>query len=221
MWRSNRVELIAIPMIALLTGGLFLVFAVSTLGVWAWVITGFAILGLILLVARRFAPRHTHPRVEDVPRPVARREAGPHRILVIIDDRCAPAAIREAIAVRADGSSSEVFVVATVGGSRLDRLTGDETAYATVARHLDATLDELATLRDLDVRQAKIGSHDPIQAADEALREFPADEIVFMVTGDDGSHRPKARAVDIAPSRYEIPVTITRLVPTPELTRAD
>jgi hypothetical protein len=213
MWRSNRVELMAVPLIALLTGGLFLVFAVSMFGVWAWMITGLAILGLILLVARRLALRHAHPPIEDVPRPVAHREAGPHRMLIIIDDRCAPAAIREAIGVRAEGCSSEVFVVVPVGGSRLDRLTGDETAYATATRHLDATLGELATLRDLGVRQGKLGSHDPIQAADEGLREFPADEIVFTVAEDPGRQPPKARAVDIAPSRYGVPVTIAPLVP--------
>src|SRR5438094_5151883 len=131
MWRSNRVELMAIPMIAVLTGGLFLVFAVSTIGLWAWVITGLGIVSVVLLVARRFALRHAHPRIEDVPRPVAHREAGPHRILVIIDDRCAPAAIRDAIAARSEGCMSELFVVAPAAGSRLDRLTGDETAYVT------------------------------------------------------------------------------------------
>jgi hypothetical protein len=211
MWRSNRVELMAIPMIALLTGGLFLVFAVSTIGPWGWVVTGLGILGLIVLAVRRFALRHAHPAIDDVSRSFAPRDEGPHRILVVIDDRSAPAAIRDAVAVRAQGGASEVFVVAPVGGSRLDRLTGDETAYATATRHLDATLDELAMLSDLDVREGKLGSHDPIQATDEGLREFAADEILFMVAGYADGHRPRARAVDIAPSRYEIPVTITRL----------
>jgi hypothetical protein len=161
--------------------------------------------GTILLAARRFAVRRGHSSI------VTGREAGPHRILVVIDDRSAPAAIRDTIAVRAQGGASEVFVVEPVRSSRFGRLMGDETDYATATRHLDATLNELAMLRDLDVRQGKLGSHDPIQAADEGLREFAADEIVFTVAGDPDRNRPRARAVDIAPSRYEIPVTITRL----------
>jgi hypothetical protein len=119
---------------------------------------------------------------------------------VVIDDRCAPSAIREAIAARTEGCASEVFVVAPVG--------------ADTRRHLDATLDELAMVRELDVRRGKVGSHDPIQSADEGLREFPADEIVFTVAACGGSERPKARAVDIAPSRYDIPVTVTQVTAT-------
>jgi hypothetical protein len=131
-------------------------------------------------------------------RRTARRETDAHRILLIVDDRCAPWAIRKAIAARVEGCASEVLVVAPAG--------------AGATRHLEATLDELALVRDIDVRRGHIGSHDPIEAADEALRAFPADQIVFTVAA--GTERPKARAVDIAPSRYDIPVTVTQVTAT-------
>ena len=40
----------------------------------------------------------------------------------------------------------------------------------------------LGALRELRVRASgRVGSHDPLQAADDGLREFRADEIVFAV----------------------------------------
>jgi hypothetical protein len=136
---------------------------------------------------------------------------GPHRILLVVDQRCAPAAIGRDVAGRAGGWPSEVYVVAAPSGSGLDRLLGDEAVYASVTQHLDATVDELAAIRNLDVKQGRIGSHDPIHAADTSLREFAADEIVFAVAVDDNGRPAKARMVEIAPSRYEIPVTIAQL----------
>ena len=182
MFRSNRVEFMAIPLMVVLLGALFVVFAVAEIGVWAWILTGVVILAAILMLVWRVAERHRHPPAADAPRPAEQpRPAGAHRILVVADESCAPGAIRETVAARSAGRPSVAFVVAPASGSRLDRLTGDEAGYEEAARHLDETLAELAVVRDLDVKRGKVGAHDPIQAADEALREFPADEIVFAV----------------------------------------
>jgi hypothetical protein len=207
MFRSDRVEFMAIPLMVVLLGALFVVFAVAEIGVWAWILTGAVILAAILLLVWRVAERHRHPPAADAPRPAEQpRPAGAHRILVVADQSCAPGAIRETVAARSAGRPSAAFVVAPAAGSRLDRLTGDEAGYENAARHLDETLEELAVVRDLDVKRGKVGAHDPIQAADEALREFPADEIVFAIDAG-ASNFLEEGEIERTRSRYGIPVT--------------
>jgi len=47
-----------------------------------------------------------------------------------------------------------------------------------------------------------VGSHDPLQAADEGLREIAADELVFVTPGA----AEAADVVEAARRRYGIPV---------------
>lgn len=212
VFKANRVEFMAIPLMVVILGVLFLVFAVSEVGVWAWILTGVVILAAILYLVWRVADRHRHPPAADAPRPAEQRPPGAHRILVVVDESFAPAAIRDGLAARTEGRAAKAYVVAPAAGSRLDRLTGDESGYAQAQSHLDETLAELATIRGLTVEGGKIGSHDPIQAADESLREFPADEIAFAF--DPASAKwMEDGAVGVAESRYGIPVT--RMVATP------
>ena len=92
MFRSDRVEFMAIPLMVVLLGALFVVFAVAEIGVWAWILTGVVILAAILLLVWRVAERHRHPPAADAPRPAEQpRPAGAHRILVVADQSCHPA----------------------------------------------------------------------------------------------------------------------------------
>jgi hypothetical protein len=207
VFKANRVEFMAVPLMIVILGVLFVVFAVSQVGVWAWIVTGVVILAAIILLTWRGLRRHPHPPAADAPRPAAQRVPGAHRILVVLDESCAPGAISEAIAARTAARSSEAFVVAPAAGSRLDRLMGDEAGYSEAGRHLDEMLDDLAGVPNLDVKGGKVGSHDPLQAADESLREFPADEIVFAVDPVASSEWLTEGAVELAQSRYGIPVT--------------
>jgi len=50
-----------------------------------------------------------------------------------------------------------------------------------------------------------VGSDDPIQAADDALRTFAADELVF-VTGRGKANWLEDDALELARGRYGIPV---------------
>jgi hypothetical protein len=214
VFKPGRVEFMAIPLMVVILGVLFLVFAVSEVGVWAWILTGLAILAAIIVLAWRGVQRSRHPPAADAPRPAQHRAPGAHRILVVVDESCAPAAIRDAVAARAAGRSAEAFVVAPAAGSRLDRLMGDEAGYSRAQSHLDETLTELAAVRGLAAKGGKVGSHDPIQAADEALREFPADEILFALDPGASPEWLEDEALDLAESRYGIPVTKLVAAPT-------
>src|SRR5262249_61863139 len=154
------------------------------------------------------------PPAADAPRPAEHRQPGVHRILVVVDDSSAPGAIKDAVAAHASGHAAESYVVAPAAGSRLDRLTGDETGYMKAQHHLDETLAELAAVQGLVVKGGKVGSHDPIQAADESLRQFPADEILFALDPGASPDWLEEGAVELAQSRYGIPVTKLVAAPT-------
>ena len=124
---------------------------------------------------------------------------------MIADDACAPDELGLAIAgLRLTGPAA-VFVMAPAIGSRTARWTGDEHAYQEAAAHLEATLD---ALRELDLEaDGRIGSHDPLQAADDGLREFAADEIVFAVHRGGEENWLERGVVDAARARYPVPVS--------------
>ena len=73
------------------------------------------------------------------------------------------------------------------------------------ARHLEATLQALAALHI--EASGHVGSHDPLQAADEGLREFDPDEIVFAVHPEDDANWLERGVVEAARARYPLPVT--------------
>jgi hypothetical protein len=91
---------------------------------------------------------------------------------------------------------------------------GDEAGYSRAQSHLDETLAELAAIQSLDVKGGKIGSHDPIQAVDESLREFPADEILFAFDPVASPEWLEDEALGLAESRYGLPVTKLVAAPT-------
>ena len=61
----------------------------------------------------------------------------------------------------------------------------------------------LATESEVPPRQAHIEAHDPIQAADDGLREFPANLVVFVTESDSGKSDELA---DAARDRYGRPI---------------
>jgi hypothetical protein len=205
----------AIPIVLVVLGVLAIIMTAFTAGLWAWVaVGGFIAIALVLLMLWAMArPEHpTEPLAG--PRPQAAAppdEAGAHRVLVIADESCSARDLGAAIASRRNGTRVAAFVVAPVLGSRTARWTGDEHAYARAAEHLDATLQALA---ELHVEAAgHVGSHDPLQAADDGLREFSADEIVFAVHPAASENWLEHGVVDAARARYPVPVKGLELEP--------
>jgi hypothetical protein len=52
-----------------------------------------------------------------------------------------------------------------------------------------------------------VGSDDPIEAADDALRQFPADELVFATHPEARANWLERDVVQVARTRYEVPTT--------------
>jgi hypothetical protein len=207
MTRSSRTQYIALPLVVILIGGLFILFAAAMKGVWAWILVGVLFLVVLGVAAAVAAKRWRHPPASDTPRvAAARRDPGVWSVLVACDDVCDPTAIADLVAAHAAGRAARALVVAPALGSRLDRLTGDESAYSRAREHLEATVRALESVTE--ARSGTVGSHDPIQAIDEALRVFPADEIVLAVQSEGSQQNWLAEnIVVVAGERYDIPIT--------------
>jgi hypothetical protein len=159
----------------------FLFWAIDTESTLAWLLFVVAAATLLVLGYLRWAKKE---EVANVPRPAAKVDDGFHRVLVVVDDGATSEAFNQQLLETAAGKPEKAFVVAPAVGSKLDRLTGDQAAYDNAEAQLNATLQALDAL-GIEAT-GKIGSHDPLQATVEALREFPADAVILAT--HDSSH---------------------------------
>lgn len=203
MRRDDRVEFAAIPIVlALLAAGALLLLSAAT-EQWAWLLVAVPVLAVGAVAA--WAMRSRRPPPPDLaPRPHERGDSV-HRILVVADEGVAAGAFRDAIELSAQAGPTEAFVTAPALASRLGRWTGDEASYDAAKQHLDDTLRELSALGV--EASGKIGANDPIQAADDALRMFAADELVIATHADSEANWLEKDVVEVARSRYGMPVT--------------
>jgi hypothetical protein len=200
-------QFMAIPLVLVILGVLFILFWAASVGVWAWLLVGAVGLVVCAVVVARVAKSHRHPIDRDVPPALRPPDDGSvHRVLVIADGACTSEALRTAIDEEAKGNTVEAFVIAPALGSRLDRWTGDQEGYDDATDHLDGTL---RALDEIGVQaKGRIGSKDPVQAADDGLREFPAHQLVMAVRPAADQKWLEQDSVDAARKRYEIPVTL-------------
>jgi GABA permease len=203
---ENKIEFAAIPIVAVTLGILFVLFLAYDQGLWAWLLVGALAIVLAVLVARSVGKRTRHPSLEAAPRvsPADAPRDGVHRVLVIADESVTSEAFRSTLTAHAAGRPLEAYVVAPALSSRLARWTSDESAYRDAQEHLDETI---ASLTGAGITaHGEIGPHDPLQAADDGLREFAANEVVFATRPEDGANWLEEGVVDQARSRYGIPV---------------
>jgi hypothetical protein len=155
------------------------------------------IAGLLVWSTRRPRPAAEAPRV----RPI---DDGRYRILVIADESCMTPGFLEELRKHAAGRQASVFVTAPALESRLGLLAGDQSGYEDAARRLDGML---AALRSGGLEaQGTIGASNPLQSADDGLRRFPANEILFVTHPDTGASWLEKGVVAQAEERYEQPV---------------
>ena len=204
LWRQR--EFLAIPVTVVILGVLFVLFAAFQAGLWAWLLVGAVGVVVCTMLVLAYARGHRHPLASGAPAGGrTSHEGSVHRILVVADDACTPAALRTATVGHAHGRAVEALVIAPAVGSRVSRWTSDQHDYDEATAHLETTL---RSLEEIGVAaRGRIGSKDPIEAADDGLREFPADEIVLAVHSGDEARWLEEDAVDAARERYDVPVT--------------
>jgi hypothetical protein len=199
-------EFAAIPITLVGIGLLFVILFAFHAGLAAWVAVGVILLVSIVAFAlyalrrpRGLLPKRA-PASFDEAAPAV--DDGVYRVLAVIDAVTDVAELKD-IAAEQNGRTT-VFVVAPAISSRVARWTGDQHAYNDAEARLDAAVQ---TLREIGCRvDGHVAAHDPLQATDEALREFPADEIVFVRHGDPGTAWLEAGIVEAARARYHVPV---------------
>ncbi|HVM68345.1 MAG TPA: universal stress protein [Gaiellaceae bacterium] len=149
----------------------------------------------------------TRGRVEErevvVPAPTAE---GERRILVIANETVGGGELLDVIRERAAGVSEQVLVVVPALNSPLKHWASDDDAARAEARErLEASL---ARLREAGIEaRGEVGDGDPLQAIDDALRTFGADEIVISTHPEGRSNWLERGVVTAARDRFAAPIT--------------
>ena len=114
--------------------------------------------------------------------------------------------LRELIHERAEGVREEVLVVTPALNSPLRHWASDEDdARAAAQERLEASL---ARLREGGVNaRGEVGDSEPLQAMEDALRTFGADEIIISTHPEGRSHWLERGIVPAARERFVVPIT--------------
>jgi hypothetical protein len=138
---------------------------------------------------------------------VRRRPAdGSRHILVVANETLSGAALRDEIERAAAARDTEVFVVCPALNSKLRTWTSDDdAARAEAHKRLQGMLDALD--RDGFTATGDIGDGDPVQALEDGLRVFGADEVIVSTHPPGRSHWLERDVVERARERFDVPIT--------------
>ena len=144
-----------------------------------------------------------------LPRDVAvtRGGDGKRRLLVVANETVGGGALLEEIGNRCRGRDSEILLVTpALVGSRAAHWASDVDEAIELARQrMELSLIEIDRL-GLKAR-GEIGDSDPNVAIEDALRVFPADEIVISTHPPDRSHWLESGVVERAREGIDLPIT--------------
>jgi hypothetical protein len=147
-------------------------------------------------------------RREQPLRAVPARRSAPdeRRILVVANETVGGRVLREQIADRASEYREHVLVVAPALNTPLRHWTSDEDRAREQAR---ARLeDSIERLREAGIdARGEIGDPDPLQAIEDALRTFGADEVIISTHPEGRSNWLERGVVTGARERFAVPIT--------------
>jgi nucleotide-binding universal stress UspA family protein len=188
----------------LLTIGYFaaIVLAAVAIGRWA----GLAVFLVLTLAAVYLAVRRGKPEPRPAETMPSRSAEDERRILVIANETVGGGALREEIRRRSEGYREQVLVVCPALNAPLRHWVSDEDAARVAAQErLEASLARLAEA-GIDAR-GEIGDGDPLQAMEDALRTFGADEVIISTHPEGRSHWLERGVVTGARERFTVPIT--------------
>jgi hypothetical protein len=129
------------------------------------------------------------------------------RILVVTTAPVEGESLRQRVRAHAEGEDVELRVVATASDlSPLDWLATDEDAARREAAERAAHVEE-AVAPEAEGVEAEVGDTDPVQAIEDALRTFPADELLLVTRPDDDAGWLEEGSAAEALARFSVPVT--------------
>jgi hypothetical protein len=188
----------------MLTVGYFaaIVIARAVAGTWAAFIVF-----LVLTAAVAYWILRTGRREQPVPTiPARHHPEDERRILVIANETVGGEALREMIKQRSEGKREQVMVVVPALNSPLRHWVSDEDpARAAAEKRLQ---ESLRRLRDAGVdAQGEVGDSEPLQAIEDWLRRFDADEVIISTHPEGRSHWLEKGIVEEARKRFSAPIT--------------
>jgi hypothetical protein len=195
-----RDEASAFRVVFLTLGGAVLVALGAWIDTWLGVAVFLVLVGAALWGIRG-GMRQRPPQAHVV------HEAGAARkILVVANETVGGAELHELLGHRTAGVREDVLVVCPALNSKLNTWTSDEDDARVAAQgRLDASLGRL---RDAGISaRGEIGDGDPLQALEDALRVFPADEVVVSTHPPGRSNWLEQGLVEQARLRFDVPVT--------------
>jgi hypothetical protein len=138
--------------------------------------------------------------------PVHRGPPDERRILVIANETVGGEALRERIREHSAGHRTQVLVVCPALNTPLRHWASDEdSARAQAHERLQASLQRLEQA-GIEAR-GEIGDGDPLQAIEDALRTFGADEVILSTHPEGRSHWLERGVVTGARERFAVPIT--------------
>jgi hypothetical protein len=165
-------------------------------------------LGVFVVLSAAAAWWWLRSRREERPRQTAPRPhaEGERRILVIANETVGGHTLRSVVLERSLDVREEVLVVTPALNSPLKHWVSDEDdARAAAQERLAASLEMLA---EAGVQaRGEVGDGDPLQAIEDALRTFGADEIIISTHPEGRSNWLERGVVEKARERFAVPIT--------------
>ena len=193
-----RFTLIVAVLVAPVALAAIFISTAAALAVGGGVIVG-TIVGLFVLKR----PEPTEKMRLRRPRP---DEEHKRRILVVSNETLTGQALRREIAHRGSGFEADVRVVCPALNTKLKHWVSDEDQARQAAQErLDGLLKQLR--REGVEAHGDIGDSDPVQAMEDALRMFPADEAIISTHPPGRSNWLERGVVERARERFPHPVT--------------
>jgi len=128
------------------------------------------------------------------------------KLLVIATAPVEPGPLRDAVRDHA-GDEAEIRVVAPASDvSPLQWLASDEDKARDKAADVASEAAE-SVEPEASRTEAEVGDTDPVQAIEDALRTFPADEVLVVTRPDDDASWLEEDSAQEARERFGLPVT--------------
>jgi GABA permease len=204
MHNPLRSETDAFRWFVVVLGGAILIGALAAL---TRPVVGVIFAAVLICAGAAFAYRNSRGRLpEDVP--LTRGGDGRHRLLVVANETVGGAELLDEIGERCRGHQCEILVVTpALAASRADHWASDiDEAIVLARQRMELSVIEIEQRLDLKAR-GEIGDSDPNVAIGDALRVFPADEIVISTHPAATSRWLENGVVERAREEIDLPIT--------------
>lgn len=181
--------------------------AIGALAALTRPIVGVIFAALLICVGTAVAYRNSRGRLPDDVA-LSRGGDGRHRLLVVANETVGGAELLDEIGERCRGHQCEILVITpALAASRADHWASNiDEAIVLARQRMELSVIEIEQRLDLKAR-GEIGDSDPNVAIGDALRVFPADEIVISTHPAATSRWLENGVVERAREEIDLPIT--------------